>query len=356
MPEADQEPVLVTGAGGFIGGRMVEMLHFHPGFHVRAGIRRWSTAARIARLPVEIIRCDVLDRDSLDAAMRDVSYVLHCARSGRSVNVDGTRNVLEAAMRAGVSRVVHLSTIDVYGDETGSISEETALSRTGKEYGDSKIEAEEVCREAMANGLEVVILRPAIVYGPFSDLWTIEFAERMRQGPWPFPDELCDGTCNLVYVDDVVRASLLALRSASAPGQAFNVNGPDRPTWSEYFHALARELGIEKLTPEGATSSRLRAAVFLPVRKVARLALDRYEDQIFAVYERSWLARRLMKSVEGAIRRAPTGAEFELYGKKLSVSTEKAFERLGYEPAFDLQRGVRMSAGWLRHHGYAVAE
>ena len=77
MP-AERGGVLVTGAGGFIGGRAVEVLH-HLGYDVRAGVRRWSSAARIGRFPIEIVQCDLADRGQLDAACDGVSAIVRRA-------------------------------------------------------------------------------------------------------------------------------------------------------------------------------------------------------------------------------------------------------------------------------------
>ena len=184
--------VVVTGAGGFIGGRAVEVLHA-TGTRVRAIVRRWSTAARIGRLPVDIIRADVTDPRSLAQSFAGASVVLHCARADGRVNIEGTRGVLEAARLAGIRRVVHLSTIEVYGVTSGVVTEDMQMRATGREYGDSKMAAEEVCREAAARGQEVVILRPTVVYGPYSDLWTVEFAQRFRSG-------FCLRTTNHFYI------------------------------------------------------------------------------------------------------------------------------------------------------------
>jgi nucleoside-diphosphate-sugar epimerase len=359
MSRAEASPlptVLVTGAAGFIGARVAEVLHCGGVANVRAGVRRWSSAARVGRLPADIVRCDVTDAGQVAAAMEGVDFVVHCAVGGRAVTVDGTRLLLEEALRRGVKRVVHISTIDVYGDATGPITEETPLGVTGRPYGDSKIEAEQVCMEFVARGLPVTILRPSIVYGPFSDLWTVEFAKRLQLRPWLLAEEVCQGTCNLVYVDDLVAAILLAMTKASAVGEAFNVNGPDRPTWHAYFAGLNGAMGLPTLKPESVTASRLSATVMKPVKSGAKLLLKHFQPQIMRVYQRSTLAKAAMKRAEQAIRQAPNDAEFRLYGKKLSIETGKAERLLGYRPRFDMARGLDLSAQWLRHSGYAPTE
>ena len=268
--------VLVTGAGGFIGGRVVEALVQQEGVEVRAALRRWSTAARIGRLPLDPIQCDIMEPDQLRAAVEGVDAIIHCAVGDRRATVVGTRNLLQAALDAGVRRVVHLSTIDVYGRAVGLVDETEPLLETGREYGDSKIEAEAVCREFVEAGLEVVILRPTIVYGPFSELWTVEFTERFRDGNWLLPRETCQGRCNLVYVDDLVRSILLALDAEKASGEAFNVNGPDDVTWQEYFDALNSALDFPPLPAPGATGSRLSSTLMAPVRAGVNAVFSRF--------------------------------------------------------------------------------
>jgi nucleoside-diphosphate-sugar epimerase len=346
--------ILVTGAGGFVGGRVCEILYGGEVASVRAGVRRWSSAARIGRLPVEIVPCDVTNTEEVNRAVGGATAVVHCAVGDRAVTVEGTRNVLEAAQRHGVERVVHISTIAVYGEQTGALDESAPVQYTGNAYGDSKIAAEEVC-ESYADRVHVTMLRPSIVYGPFSQLWTIEFASRMQSRPWPLPSEYCGGTCNLVYVDDVVGAILRALQANHPSGRAYNVNGTDRPTWHEYFHALNNALGFPPLVTQSATTSRTVAAVMQPVRTSAKYILKRFHPQVMALYHRSAAAKALMRRAEAAIRQTPTTNEFHLYSKVASFPSEKATRELGYEARFEMNLGIANSVAWLRRHGYVPA-
>lgn len=347
------ERVLVTGAGGFIGGRIAEVLHCSGLMTVRAGIRRWSSAARIARFKMEIVVADVMDQASITQAMRDVDLVVNCARGGDEDSHASMENVLAAARHAGVKRLVHLSSVAVFGTQTGVIDESTSFARSGNKYGDSKIDTEDVCWKYGRDGFPVVVLRPTIVYGPFSDLWTVEFAERMATGRWMLPREYCEGTCNLLYVDDLVAAVIRGLKSETGTNEAFNINGPELGiTWNQYFDALNGALGLPPLKPQGRTSARLAAAAMQPVRTGAKLLLKRFQEPIMDLYKRNALAKAMMKRAESAIRQTPTVSEFDLYSRKLSFPNTKAGRLLGYTPVFDMKAGVALSAGWLRHHRF----
>lgn len=343
--------VLVTGAGGFIGGRVVEVLAQGQPHRIRPSIRRWSTAARIGRLPLDPVQCDLMEPSQISAALEGVDSIIHCAVGDRASTVKGTRNLLAAARDHAVRRVVHLSTIDVYGRATGTVTEDHPLVRTGREYGDSKIEAEDVCQEFASQGLDVVILRPTIVYGPFSDLWTLEFAERFRDRTWLLPKKLCQGRCNLVYVDDLVQAILLAINASGVRGEAFNVNGPDNITWQEYFEALNAALGLPSLPSPPESASRMRSLATAPIRSAAKATFKRFENPILHLYKRSRAARSLMKWVESTLRRTPSFQEFDLYGRVAHFPAGKAEKQLGYRPVVPVDDGVHLSAQWLAHVG-----
>ena len=348
--------VLVTGAGGFIGGRAVEVLH-QLGYDVRAGVRRWSSAARIGRLPIDIVPCDLTDTRQLDAACNGVSAIVHCAVNLQSLPdaERQMRNLLDAAARHHLGRFVHLSTMEVYGEPPGDIDEGHALDSAGghSHYARLKIRLEAVCREYIACGQPIVILRPTIVYGPFSESWTVEVAQRLLSSSWSLPEQATQGTCNLVYIDDLVAAVLLALHDTGAVGEAFNINGAERLTWNDYFRALGRALGVARLQRRGALTARAGAWLTLPVRKSAKFLLHRYQDQVMGVYQRSRLARQIMRRAERVLRQVPTPQEFRLCSRTAFYVTDKAARLLGYRPRFSTERGVGLSAAWLKHEGYA---
>ena len=350
---SSRRSILVTGAGGFIGGRIVEILMHSERFQVVPGVRRWSSAARIGRYPVDPAMCDLLDRGQIRSALAGVDFVIHCARGDDAYTVESTRNLLEEAQVAGIRRVVHLSTIDVYGVPTGVVTEEHPLVRTGRPYGDSKITAEEVCREFVANGLGIAILRPTIVYGPFSETWVSNFATRFDRGTWSLPREACQGLCNLVYVDDLVRASLLALEADGVEGEAFNVNGPEIVTWQAYFDRLNHALGYPPLPQPSSMRSRVSALAADPFKKLAKATMSRFQEPIMRVYKNSRRARSLMKGMEAVLRKAPSPAEYGFYSRSATFTVTKAAKLLGFVPSVSVEDGIRFSADWALHEGVA---
>jgi nucleoside-diphosphate-sugar epimerase len=303
-----------------------------------------------------MVRCDLREGAQVRDALRGVTHVVHCAVGEPSSTVEGTRTLLEAAAAAGVRRVVHLSTVDVYGMPQGEVTETYPLTSTGRQYGDTKIEAERACQAAAAKGLPVTILRPTLVHGPFSGTWTIAYAQRLQKRPWLIPQQDAQGICNLVYVDDLVGAILAALDADTPPGEAFNVNGPERPTWHEYFCRLNEALQLPPLVIATPTGARLKAAAVFPLRKSAKFLITHLQKPIMGLAQSSNLARNAMVKAEGLIRTTPVPSEFEIYGRRTSYSSEKARASLGYRPRFPLADALPLTAAWLRHHGFVQLE
>lgn len=349
MNETDN--VLVTGAGGFIGGRVVEKFALTNAANVLAGVHRFASAPRIARFAPDITQLDVLDEESLREAMAGQDYVVHCVMGSREAIIDGTENVLRAAHDAGVERVVYLSTADVYGLDDGVYDESSPLHYSGDEYADAKIIAEKHCTEYMKRGLSITVLRPTIVYGPFSTHFTVKIARLIASGLWGETRRL-NGICHPVYVDDVVQAIERSLRTDAAHNERFNVAGPTRLTWDEYFRRLNEKASITDLSSRSLATLYLWALAVTPLRLVGRELMASHEDTVVSATSQSRKLKWAAELVLDIIDQSPTLRDLDLYRRKAVYSTEKARKVLGYEPRFDLDEGLSHSVEWLRHHGY----
>ena len=174
--------VLVTGATGFIGGRLIDKLHREHGAIVRALVREIPRAARIARFPVELVHGDVTDQAAVRRAADSVEVVFHCGHGNRkgtaqAVNVKGTEIVAQEVQREGIERLVHVSTMAVYAGHpaAGQIDETTAHEGQGDLYTQTKREGERIVIELhRKQGLPVVVVQPTCVYGPYGLAFTID--------------------------------------------------------------------------------------------------------------------------------------------------------------------------------------
>lgn len=211
---------LVTGASGLVGSHVTRLL-VERGDRVRVTIRERSRLDNLKDLDVETVPCDVLDRRAVRRALRGVERVFHIAGSTSlrapaaqlfRVNVEGTRIVLEEALRAGVQRAVHTSSVAAVGPARhGSTADESQLFRAGRyglPYVNAKREAEGEALRLAAAGLPVVIVNPAHVFGR-GDLYrsSTEIVRRFLRREIP---AYVDGAINIVDVQDVARGHLLA--------------------------------------------------------------------------------------------------------------------------------------------------
>lgn len=342
---------LITGANGFIGGWVAETLFLRGVRDVKAGIRSWSSAARLSRFPVQIISCDVLDKVQIAEALQDVDFVVHCASGSEDIIVQGTQNMLDAAYRAGVKRFVHLSSAEIYGDLSGTIDESSPYCESASPYGRAKVEAEKACWSFSQKGLPLSILRPSIVYGPFSKDWTVRLAERLQSGDWGMFQEIGEGICNLIYISDLVTGIFLAVHKEETAGEAFNMVGPDLLTWNQYFQKFNAALDLPEIKKIPRKKARFRARLMSPFRASAKLAKTHFEIPLKKFGQKYRPARKLMKSAETKLKLTAREAEFNLYSRNSTYLSNKAKASLGFQPKFDIDTGLKLTAAWLHLSG-----
>jgi dihydroflavonol-4-reductase len=244
--------VLVTGATGLVGSHVTRLL-VERGDRVRVTVRDRSKLDNLAGLDVEQVKADVLDRRAMRRALRGVERVFHVAgltsmRASRDqhfrVNAQGTRTVLEEALRAGVERVVHTSSVAAIGPAPrGSTADEAQPFSAGGldvPYVHAKREAELEAWRIAAAGLPVVIVCPAHVFGA-GDLYrsSTELVLRFLRRQIP---AYVDGALNIVDADDVARGMLLA-EERGRPGERY-ILGNRNFTLDRLFADLGRLSGV----------------------------------------------------------------------------------------------------------------
>jgi len=229
---------LVTGATGFVGAAVARSL-LKNHWQVRVLVRQGSDRRNLKELPVDVVEGDLTDASSLRTAAQGCGALFHVAADYRlgardpsqlyRANVEGTRNVLDAARRGGVQRIVYTSsvaTIGIPGDGTpGDEQTPSSLSNMIGHYKRSKFLAEEVVREAAREGLSVVIVSPSTPVGP-GDLKPTPTGQLVLDAAAGRMPAYVDTGLNIVHVDDVANGHLLAYERGKA-GERYILGGQD---------------------------------------------------------------------------------------------------------------------------------
>jgi nucleoside-diphosphate-sugar epimerase len=307
--------IVVTGATGFIG------LHLVPALagagHLVSSITE-PGADKPGKMPGSV-PADIVSGEGLSAALDDIDGVIHLAARNHvlketekdpltaycRVNVDGTLNVVRAAVQAGARWFIHFSSVKAVGEGGGEILDEASPCRPETPYGISKLESEEVVRRvAGESGLRAVIFRLPMAYGPRNQ-GNLPRMIRWADRELPFPLFQPENLRSMIFVGNVAYAVLLAIQK-SAPGvSTYMLKDAEDYSTRRLYAAVCRELG--------------KRPRFLPVP--------------------AWMVR-LGGVLSGDLRKV-TGS--------FRVSSAKIEKELGYSPPFPLERGIAETVEWYRH-------
>ena len=322
---------LVTGATGFTGGHLARGLAAQ-GRRVRALVRDKARASDLAAAGIELVEGDLRDQASLQRAVAGIERVYNIAAmyreaglpadTYRAVNATAVRDLIVAAKRAGVRRVVHCSTVGVHGDVEHPPANEDAPLRPGDVYQETKLEGEVLARQTgIDEGIEVTIARPTGIYGP-GDRRLLKMFRGVARGRFPI---LGSGNIyyHLTYIDDLVEGFRRCGEAPGGAGRTYILAGADVTTLNELVAIIADVAGVKP------------PSLHLPVWPV-------------------WTAGALCEALC-----APFGIEPPLYRRRVDFFTKsRAFDisraraEIQYAPQIGLREGIRRTLDWYRSQGW----
>jgi nucleoside-diphosphate-sugar epimerase len=263
MPDSldySRKSVLILGASGFIGARLVAALSAGTAYRPIAASRHPGANGSVL---------DATDPAALQAALRGVDRVVNCIAGSDKTMVDSTRALCDAARAVPPGRIVHLSSMAIYGAATGVVREDHPPVPPVSGYGQAKAECERIIGKYVRDGGDAVILRPTCVFGPGSLQWTTRLARLLQAGRIGDLGPAGDGGCNLADIDDVVTAIIHALDVPEAAGRTFNVSSSTEQTWNEFLIRFARALGATPIRRIPPRMLKLEVKVLAPLCKIA---------------------------------------------------------------------------------------
>lgn len=320
--------ILVTGATGFLGGVITRQLS-EAGANVKALARRVDRDRYIKDLArVEVVMGDITNPSQMNSVMANVDIVIHSAAAlggniehQRNVNRDGSHNVMQAAIANNITRVVHISTISVYGYlNTGDVTEKTPPAPAHDAYSITKLEAEHAVQEtANSTNLEYAIMRPGMIYGPRSTMWTKTMFNISRRNPTIFIGNGA-GTAYPIHVEDVARMALMLATHPNANGEIFNCAPHPSPTWRDFLGTYAN------LTGKNAWFG-VPPLLIKPIIHLVAMLSPKHSPQKDLPDLLSFLQRTV------------------------TYRTDKARDILGWEPQIDLKTGIQSCVPYLQEKG-----
>ncbi len=327
--------VLVTGATGFLGGYVVEELLKH-GFEVVGLARKTSNTSLLEELGVEIRWGDITNAADMLEAVKDVDAVVHLAayytfhgekERFYKVNVGGTRNVIEAALKNKVKRFIYCSTTEAVGPVKNPPADETYPPNPTYEYGRSKLEAEKLVSYYGNRGLEYTILRPTGLYGPRNvndvSYWFIKaVAERSLLARFVVGSG--ENLIQFTHAADAAQSFRLALEREESIGEVYFIGDEKAYTYNEVYKMVAELAGVDP--PDRHIPPWLAKLMIAPLEFFNKL-----------------------RGEENFLLHVDT---VDAVTSDRAYSIEKAKKQLGFQPKYSLRDGLKETLEWYIEHGY----
>ena len=343
---------LITGATCFIGRNLTKTLVrggeeitvlLDSSFH--------SDCFDLDRENITTVKADLVDPSQIAEAMvgHDIVVNLACGNGGtpeeqRQFAVEGTKSLLKAAIEAKVKRFIHISTISVYGEppKNKTYTEDTPRYASLELHSSLEQEAELAVLNTPRENTEVIVLQPGIVYGSGGSYWTEGLLKIFKEKLFPLVNG-GQGLCNLIHVDDLVDAIILAATVPGIDGECFIVTNDKPVTWAAFLGFYEKILA-KKCLVSIPTSMMKQYNVW-------RKASGKVQEYRF--YTR--VLRKLFKVFQFPYINAPIqfidNEKIDFFAAKPYFSNQKAKELLGFKPKIELEEGMRTVKEWFESNG-----
>ena len=245
--------ILVTGANGFIGSNLVKRL-ISERYKVRSLVRKTSDLSFLNGLDTEIIYGDINDIESLQQAMQGIDLVFHVAGLAADwgpyavfdkVNYKGTQNVAKTASKAGVKKLVYISTVAFHGFGKVNMTEESPVAKNLIPYAETKYKAEQwLWQFQNQTDMHITAVRPGNVYGINDRTFMLKYLAAMQTGKFMEINKGRSKTCP-VFIDNLIDIITLVGRENKANGQAFIATDGLDINWHTFNTKLADALGVK---------------------------------------------------------------------------------------------------------------
>lgn len=253
-------PILVTGAAGFVGSHLIELLVKSGYTDILATDLKFSNPFVnedfFKNLGVKFIRADLTEISTLPPVVKGRKWVFHPAalfsysagwKIMYKINAEGTKNLCEVAFKAGVDLFLHFSTCEVYGRASELPTSERAPARATHTYGRTKLEGERIALEYWKKkNLPVIVLRPTAIIGPRSTYGAIKPFILSSMGLLPFLIKGGTNIAHLVHVEDVVSAALFLAEKGGPFGEIYNIADDTPATFRDIQFKASEILRIPK--------------------------------------------------------------------------------------------------------------
>jgi len=322
--------ILITGVSGFTGGHLCERLA-SQGHEIKALVRDPSRCEAYSRMGVELIKGDLRDPHAVEIAMKGTEIVYHIAALYRQANVsrqemwecnvEATRHLLDAAIKEGVKRFVHCSTIGVHGDVKNPPATEQSPYAPGDDYQESKTEGEKLVWQYINEGkLPIVIFRPGGIYGP-QDLRFLKLFKAIKRKKFVM---LGSGEVlyQLIYIDDLVDGIILCGTKPEAVGKVFILNSDAPLTLNQLVATIAEVVGVRPPT---------------------------WRFPIWPVWWAGFVCEMVCKPF--GINPPLFRRRVDFFRKTRAFDISKAKRELGFAPKIDTLTGLKRTAEWYVKEG-----
>jgi nucleoside-diphosphate-sugar epimerase len=298
---------------------------------------------------VAAVRCDLDNASSLRSAMAGQSVVIHCARdvtNERGRKPASIVSLIDSAKKSGVERFIYISSVAVYGQVSGVVTELTPPNPPISPYGENKLRAEKECEATATKDFRVVVLRPTLVYGPYGEEWTARYVRDLVGGRLTRLGAAGEGTANLVYIDDLARFCAHLTTSNIEPFTLLNVNGEDHLSFNQYFERMSAAFGFGSLPdPDAQYYHEARRYI----RKFLRAG---------SKIQRKLVPAGLSQTILGRFqRRLEMRYAYNHWDQCLTVRpshvlfSNEASKQHGFVSAISLDCGLRAVEKWAREQG-----